>query len=67
MKREVINDCVSPQDARRKVAKIVASKCTLAARVDSSHQNPSGDFGEGKEAPGVSMAVGCEHGCRCEH
>ena len=34
------------QDVRRKVAKIVASKLTLAARVDSSHRNPDGDFGE---------------------
>lgn len=30
------------------MAKIVASKCTLAARVDCSHECPSGSFGEGK-------------------
>ena len=35
------------QDVRRKVARVVAAKCTLAARVDSFHENPEGDVGQG--------------------
>ena len=36
------------QDVRRKVARVVASKCTLASRVDSFHESPGGDIGESK-------------------
>ena len=35
------------QDVRRKVARVVAAKCTLAARVDSFHESPEGDVGQG--------------------
>jgi len=35
------------QDVRRKVARVVAAKCTLAARVDSFHESPSGEVGQG--------------------
>ena len=35
------------QDVRRKVARVVAAKCTLAARVDSFHENPEGEVGQG--------------------
>ena len=31
-----------------KAAKLVAAKCTLAARVDSFHEAPNGDIGEGE-------------------
>lgn len=30
------------QDLRRKAARLVAAKCTLAARVDSFHESPDG-------------------------
>ena len=36
------------QDVRRKVARVVAAKCTLAARVDSFHESPEGEVGQGK-------------------
>lgn len=36
-----------PQDVRRKVARLVAAKCTLAARVDSFHESPEGEVGQG--------------------
>nr|CAG4635456.1 EOG090X06EY [Artemia franciscana] len=32
-------------DLRRKVARLVAAKCTLAARIDSSHESPDGKYG----------------------
>ena len=35
------------QDVRRKVARVVAAKCTLAARVDSFHESPGGEVGQG--------------------
>merc|ERR1719507_2322074 len=34
-----------PPDLRRKVARVVGSKCSLAARVDSFHEQPQGDIG----------------------
>uniref|UniRef100_I3JHF2 U4/U6 small nuclear ribonucleoprotein Prp31 n=2 Tax=Oreochromis TaxID=8139 RepID=I3JHF2_ORENI len=34
-----------PPDLRRKAARLVASKCTLAARVDSFHESPDGKVG----------------------
>ncbi|XP_046847434.1 U4/U6 small nuclear ribonucleoprotein Prp31-like [Xenia sp. Carnegie-2017] len=34
-----------PQDLRKKGARIVAAKCTLAARVDSFHENVDGSIG----------------------
>ena len=34
--------CPSPQDLRRKAARLVAAKCTLAARVDSFHESTEG-------------------------
>ena len=34
------------QDVRRKVARIVATKCALAARVDSFHEHPDGTAGK---------------------
>jgi U4/U6 small nuclear ribonucleoprotein PRP31 len=34
------------QDVRKKVARVVAAKCTLAARVDSFHESPEGEVGE---------------------
>jgi U4/U6 small nuclear ribonucleoprotein PRP31 len=34
-----------PSDLRRKVARILASKCTLAARVDSFHESRDGSLG----------------------
>jgi U4/U6 small nuclear ribonucleoprotein PRP31 len=33
------------QDLRRKIARMVANKCTLAARVDACHESPSGTIG----------------------
>jgi len=35
-----------PQDLRQKAARIIAGKCTLAARVDSLHQSLDGAIGE---------------------
>ncbi|XP_064405916.1 U4/U6 small nuclear ribonucleoprotein Prp31-like isoform X2 [Halichondria panicea] len=35
-----------PQDARRKAARLLAAKSTLAARVDSFHESPDGSIGE---------------------
>ena len=35
-----------PQDARKKAARLIACKCTLAARVDSFHESPGGEIGE---------------------
>lgn len=34
-----------PPDLRRKVARLVGTKCTLAARVDSFHQSTDGHVG----------------------
>ncbi|XP_003382952.1 PREDICTED: U4/U6 small nuclear ribonucleoprotein Prp31-like [Amphimedon queenslandica] len=34
------------EDYRKKAAKFLAAKCTLAARVDSCHEYPSGELGE---------------------
>ena len=34
-----------PLDLRKKVARIVAAKCTLAARIDSFHQSRDGSLG----------------------
>lgn len=34
-----------PQDLRRKAARLVAAKCTLAARVDSFHESHDGKVG----------------------
>ena len=36
------------QDIRKKVARLIACKCTLAARVDSFHECPGGEIGERK-------------------
>jgi U4/U6 small nuclear ribonucleoprotein PRP31 len=36
----------TPPDVRKKVARVVAAKCTLAARVDSFHESPEGEVGE---------------------
>ncbi|KAK0407329.1 hypothetical protein QR680_019138 [Steinernema hermaphroditum] len=35
-----------PPDLRRKGARLVAAKCTLAARVDSLHESPDGRIGQ---------------------
>lgn len=35
-----------PPDVRRKAARFVAAKCSLAARVDSFHDNPGGEVGQ---------------------
>ena len=40
---ELVQDC--PPDIRRKVARLVGNKITLAARVDSFHQNTDGSLG----------------------
>merc|ERR1719334_1001503 len=40
---DLVQDC--PPDIRRKVARIVGAKCTLAARVDSFHQASDGHCG----------------------
>ncbi|CAO3698044.1 unnamed protein product [Rhizopus stolonifer] len=34
-----------PQDLRRKAVKIISGKAVLAARIDASHQSPTGDGG----------------------
>ena len=36
----------TPPDIRRKVARVVAAKCTLAARVDSFHESPDAQVGQ---------------------
>ena len=38
------------KDLQRKAARIVASKCALAARVDSFHESPLGEAGKGQIA-----------------
>lgn len=38
----------SLQDIRKKIARLIACKCTLAARVDSFHESPGGEIGERK-------------------
>ena len=45
-----------PPDLRRKVARIVAAKCTLAARIDSFHESRDGLLGEDLKAE-VSMRI----------
>ncbi|KAI6233078.1 Pre-mRNA-processing factor 31 [Aphelenchoides fujianensis] len=35
-----------PNELRQKAARVIAAKCTLAARVDSLHQSPDGAIGE---------------------
>ena len=36
----------SLQDIHKKAARLIACKCTLAARVDSFHESPGGEIGE---------------------
>ena len=36
------------KDLQRKAARIVASKCALAARVDSFHESARGEAGQGQ-------------------
>ena len=36
------------KDLQRKAARIVASKCALVARVDSFHESPRGEAGQGQ-------------------
>lgn len=48
------------QDLRRKAARLVAAKCTLAARVDSFHESQDGKVGR-KVARGVGPG-GLEQG-----
>ena len=43
------------QDVRRKVARVVAAKCTLAARVDSFHESPEGEVGQGIVAVAILL------------
>lgn len=38
--------CLSQQDLRRKAARLVAAKCTIAARVDAFHENQDGKVGD---------------------
>jgi U4/U6 small nuclear ribonucleoprotein PRP31 len=45
-----------PSDLRRKVARIVSAKCTLAARVDSCHESPDGTIGNNFKAE-VDMRI----------
>ena len=40
---ELVQDC--PPDIRRKIARLVGNKVTLAARVDSHHQSCDGTLG----------------------
>ena len=35
-----------PADLRKKAARVVASKCSLAARVDGFHENTDGSVGQ---------------------
>ena len=37
------------KDLQRKAARIVASKCALAARVDSFHESARGEAGQGQQ------------------
>ncbi|RWS30096.1 U4/U6 small nuclear ribonucleoprotein Prp31-like protein, partial [Leptotrombidium deliense] len=37
----------TPPDLRRKASRLVAYKCTIAARVDASHASPDGTIGQG--------------------
>jgi len=41
---ELVQDL--PPDLRRKVARVVGNKCSLAARVDSFHEHPDGSMGQ---------------------
>ncbi|XP_074604366.1 pre-mRNA processing factor 31 isoform X2 [Brevipalpus obovatus] len=45
-----IHDCEIvqkvPPDIRRKAVRLVANKCSLAARIDASHSSPDGEEGE---------------------
>lgn len=40
---QIVQD--TPPDLRRKAARLVAAKCTLAARVDASHESVTGETG----------------------
>lgn len=40
---QIVQD--TPPDLRRKAARLVAAKCTLAARVDASHESVTGEIG----------------------
>ncbi|XP_040169749.1 U4/U6 small nuclear ribonucleoprotein Prp31 [Anopheles arabiensis] len=41
---DIVQD--TPPDLRRKAARLVAAKCTLAARVDASHESHLGEIGQ---------------------
>lgn len=45
---KAVNLCV--QDLRKKAARLVAAKCTLAARVDSFHESLDGAVGDNLKA-----------------
>ena len=44
----LVTACCLLKDLQRKAARIVASKCALAARVDSFHESPLGEAGKGQ-------------------
>ena len=39
------------------MARVVAAKCTLAARVDSFHENPEGEVGQGIQHVYLQMCI----------
>ena len=53
--------CPSPQDLRRKAARLVAAKCTLAARVDSFHESTEGKVraASASARPVCGLSVAC--------
>lgn len=49
------------KDLQRKAARVVASKCALAARVDSFHESPRGEAGEGQFNNELYLRKQCTH------
>lgn len=45
------------QDLRRKAARLVAAKCTLAARVDSFHESTEGKVRRGQASICVGLSL----------
>ena len=55
--------CPLLQDLRRKAARLVAAKCTLAARVDSFHESAEGKVRGGRRLSGryaVCLRESCQ-------
>lgn len=55
------------QDLRKKAARLVAAKCTLAARIDSFQENSVGASGKSELECGMCINTYTLHADLCQH